>query len=274
MSTIYDRPEHGRLREQVARFVAREVEPHALAWDEAGCTPREVLRKMGALGWLGLRYPARVRRRRRRHVDQRSCSQEALARSTFGGFVITVLVHTDMASPHLVHAGTPAQLERWLPRITRGELHHRGGGHRAGRRLGRRRRSARARTPSSDGDHYVLDGSKMFITNGVHADLVFVAARTGTHRRRQGLARHLDLRRRAAARRAFASGARSRRRLARVGHRRAGVRRLPRAGSQPARRGERRLLRRDEELPGRAHRAGRDGRGPLPDRPRADACST
>ena len=56
MDTIYLTPEHALLREQIARFVAREVEPHALAWEEAGHTPRDVLRKMGAAGLLGLMY--------------------------------------------------------------------------------------------------------------------------------------------------------------------------------------------------------------------------
>ena len=70
--------------------------------------------------------------------------QEALSRSTSGGFVVTVLVHTDMASPHLPHAGNAEQKARWLPAIYRGELHHRGGGDRARRRLRRRRGSARA----------------------------------------------------------------------------------------------------------------------------------
>ena len=56
--TIYTRPEHVELRRQVARFLAQEVEPNALAWDEQGYTPRDVLRTMGALGWLGLTAPA------------------------------------------------------------------------------------------------------------------------------------------------------------------------------------------------------------------------
>ena len=174
MTTIYDRSEHADLREQVARFIAREVEPHALAWDEAGMTPRDVLRRMGALGWLGLRFPARYGGADA-DMTTNVVFQEALARSTSGGFVITVLVHTDMASPHLVHAGSPAQLERWLPKITRGECitavavtEPDAGSDVAALRT----RALR------DGDHYVLDGSKMFITNGVHADLVFVAART------------------------------------------------------------------------------------------------
>jgi acyl-CoA dehydrogenase len=174
VTTIYDRSEHADLREQVARFISREVEPHALAWDEAGMTPRDVLRRMGALGWLGLRFPAQYGGAEA-DMTTNVVFQEALARSTSGGFVITVLVHTDMASPHLVHAGSPAQLERWLPRITRGECitavavsEPDAGSDVAALRT----RAVR------DGDDYVLDGSKMFITNGVHADLVFVAART------------------------------------------------------------------------------------------------
>jgi len=174
VTTIYDRSEHADLREQVARFIAREVEPHALAWDEAGMTPRDVLRRMGTLGWLGLRFPAQYGGAEA-DMTTNVVFQEALARSTSGGFVITVLVHTDMASPHLVHAGSPTQLERWLPKITRGECitavavtEPDAGSDVAALRT----RAVR------DGDDYVLDGSKMFITNGVHADLVFVAART------------------------------------------------------------------------------------------------
>ena len=56
MESIYLTPEHELLREQVARFVAREVEPHALAWEDAGMTPRDVLRKLGNAGLLGLMY--------------------------------------------------------------------------------------------------------------------------------------------------------------------------------------------------------------------------
>jgi acyl-CoA dehydrogenase len=102
--------------------------------------------------------------------------QEALSRSTSGGFIITVLVHTDMASPHLVNAGNAEQKRRWLPEICRGECitavavtEPDAGSDVASIRTRARRES----------DHYVLDGSKLFITNGVHADLYFVAARTG-----------------------------------------------------------------------------------------------
>lgn len=56
MDNIYTTPEHALLRDQVARFIEREVEPHAATWEEGGCVPREVLRKMGAAGFFGLMY--------------------------------------------------------------------------------------------------------------------------------------------------------------------------------------------------------------------------
>jgi len=133
-----------------------------------------VLRKMGALGWLGLMYPVE-------HggagadMTTNVVFQEALSRSTSGGYIITVLVHTDMASPHLAHGGSPEQKSRWLPPIITGELitavavsEPDAGSDVAAVRT----RAVR------DGDDWVLNGSKMFITNGVLADLVFVAART------------------------------------------------------------------------------------------------
>ncbi len=173
-ASIHDRPEHAELRRQVARFVAQEVEPNALAWDEAGFVPRDVLRKMGALGWLGLCHPAEHGGADADMITN-VVFQEALSRSTSGGFVVTVLVHTDMASPHLVHGGSDEQRARWLPQIVAGECitaiavtEPDAGSDVA---------SIRSRA-TRDGGDYVLDGTKMYITNGVHADLVFVAART------------------------------------------------------------------------------------------------
>ncbi len=173
------RAEHADLRRQVARFVQQQVEPNALAWDEAGRVPREVLRKMGTLGWLGLRYAPEFGGAGSDTVTS-VVFQEALSRSTSGGFVITVLVHTDMASPHLANAGNAEQKARWLPSICRGECitavavtEPDAGSDVASLRT----RAVR------DGGAYVLDGTKMFITNGVHADLYFVAARTDAHAR-------------------------------------------------------------------------------------------
>jgi len=171
---IHDRPEFEDLRRQVARFVAQEIEPNALAWDEAGFVPREVLRKMGALGWLGLRYAPEFGGAGSDMLTS-VVFQEALSRSTSGGFVVTVLVHTDMASPHLAHTGNAEQKARWLPAVCRGECITAVAVTEpdAGSDVARMRTRA-----VRDGADYVIDGTKMFITNGVHADLYFVAART------------------------------------------------------------------------------------------------
>ena len=179
MKSIYETAEHELLRDQIARFIAKEVEPHATAWEDAGMVPREVLRRMGQAGLLGLMYEGQYGGGEGDALTNLVFA-EALSQSTFAGFIITVLVHTDMASPHLHHAGTPAQKARYLPGVTSGELitavgisEPGAGSDVAGIRTNARR----------EGDEWVINGTKMFITNGVHADLYFVAAKTGPGRR-------------------------------------------------------------------------------------------
>ena len=178
MNNIYTTPEHELLREQVNRFITREVEPHAAAWEEAGCVPREVLRKMGDAGLLGLMYASEYGGGEADALTNLVFA-EALSQSTFGGFIITVLVHTDMASPHLHHAGSAAQKAKYLPGVVSGELITAVGISEpgAGSDVAGMRTTARR-----DGDDWVINGTKMFITNGVHANVYFVAAKTGTAR--------------------------------------------------------------------------------------------
>ena len=179
MKTIYDCPEHELLRDQIARFIAREVEPHGAAWEEAGMVPRDVLRRMGQAGLLGLMYDEAYGGGEGDALTNLVFA-EALSQSTFAGFIITVLVHTDMASPHLHHAGSAEQKAKYLPRVTAGEMITAVGISEpgAGSDVAGIRTSARR-----EGDEWVLNGTKMFITNGVHADLYFIAAKTGPGRR-------------------------------------------------------------------------------------------
>src|SRR4051812_35073122 len=118
--SIYDTPEHELLRDQVARFIAREVEPHGQAWEEQGFVPREVLRRMGAAGLLGLMWEPEYGGAGADALANLVFA-EALSQSTFAGFVITVLVHTDMAGPHLHHAGTAAQKLKYQRALAAGE---------------------------------------------------------------------------------------------------------------------------------------------------------
>lgn len=162
------------LRDAIRRYVEKEIAPKAHAWEEQGFVPREVLRDMGRMGFLGLRY---AEEHGGGALDARATAllAEELGRSTFSGFAITVLVHTDMASPHLVNAGTKEQIARYLPSIIAGEKITAVAVTEpdAGSDVKSIRTSARR-----DGGDWVLKGTKMFITNGALADLYFVAAKT------------------------------------------------------------------------------------------------
>jgi acyl-CoA dehydrogenase len=171
---IYFDEQHRQFRDNLRRFLDQEVVPRAAAWEESGMVPREVLRRMGELGYLGVRYPEQYGGSALDTVYSAILAEE-LGRSTFGGFAVTVTVHTDMASPHLANFGSPEQLQRFLPPLIRGEkvcavavTEPDAGSDVAGIRT----RAVR------DGDHWVINGSKMFITNGVHGDLYFVGAKT------------------------------------------------------------------------------------------------
>ena len=175
MTSLPDRSEETELlRDQVRRFIAEQVLPNGDQWEHDGAVPREVLKEMGALGLFGIRYPEKYGGA---ELDARTTAAfaEELGRSTYGGFAITVLVHTDMASPHLANAGSDDQRDRYMPGIVSGEtisavaVTEPGAGSDV---AGIRTRAERS------GNGWVLNGSKMFITNGQLADVYFVAAKT------------------------------------------------------------------------------------------------
>src|SRR4051812_40457703 len=114
-------PEHEMLRDQVRRFVEEEIKPRADAWEEDGFVPREVLRRMGALGFFGIRYPAEYGGSEM-DVLATVVLAEELGRCTYGGVAITALVHTDMASVHVFNGGTGEQRARWMPGLIAREV--------------------------------------------------------------------------------------------------------------------------------------------------------
>jgi acyl-CoA dehydrogenase len=177
INQLYFSDEQNMLREQIRRFVEQEVVPHAEAWELDGHVPRAVLKKMGDLGFLGIRYPEEYGGSNMNTLGSVILAEE-LGRSTFGGFAVTVTVHTDMASPHLANFGNKAQKDKYFPDLIAGRkicavgvTEPDAGSDVAGIRT----------TAVADGDHYVLNGSKMFITNGVKGDIYFIAAKTDTH---------------------------------------------------------------------------------------------
>jgi acyl-CoA dehydrogenase len=167
--------EHEMLRDQVRRFVEEEIKPYGENWEQQGFVPREVLRRMGSLGFFGIRYPEAYGGSEMDTLGSVVLAEE-LGRSTFSGVAITALVHTDMASVHVFNAGTDAQKLRWMRKIVAGEAicavavtEPDAGSDVKGIHTTARKTDA----------GYVLNGTKMFITNGVHADLYCVAAKTG-----------------------------------------------------------------------------------------------
>ena len=174
MRNAYMTDEFEAIYEQTVDFVAKEVTPHGDAWEEAGKVPREVLHQMGELGMFGLRIPEEHGGLGLGMLASATFS-EALGASTFAGFDVTVLVHTDMAGPHLINSGNDEQLAEWVPKMLAGEAifsigvsEPDAGSDVAGIRT----------TAVKDGDGWRINGRKMYITNAVYGDLTIVAART------------------------------------------------------------------------------------------------
>ena len=174
MRNAYMTDELEAIYEQTVDFVAKEVTPHGDAWEDAGKVPREVLHQMGELGMFGLRVPEEHGGLGLGMLASATFS-EALGASTFAGFDVTVLVHTDMAGPHLINSGNDEQLAEWVPKMLAGEAifsigvsEPDAGSDVAGIRT----------TAVKDGDGWRINGRKMYITNAVYGDLTIVAART------------------------------------------------------------------------------------------------
>jgi acyl-CoA dehydrogenase len=174
--------QHEMFRATVRAFVDKEIAPHVEAWEQAGRMPRWIWPRMGELGLLGVEYDEKYGGAGADLLTSAVLHEEC-ARSRSGSFAMAVGVHCDMASPHLYWTGAEALKTRYLPAICRGEkltaiaVTEPGGGSDV---AAIRTRAVR------HGDHYVVNGSKMFITNGATADLFFLAARVeaGDHGRR------------------------------------------------------------------------------------------
>jgi acyl-CoA dehydrogenase len=172
--SIYFTDVHRMLRDQVRRFVTDEVVPHIAEWETRGYVPREVLQRMGALGLFGIRYPTAYGGAALDTIATVVVAEE-LGRSTCGGFAVTALVHSDMASPHIARFGSAAQVSHYLPPIIRGDMITAVAVTEPDAGSDVARISTRARRVEG---RYRIDGRKMFVTNGVYADLYCVAART------------------------------------------------------------------------------------------------
>ena len=175
MTDPFRTPERTALRETTRRFVEKEVLPHLDDWERAGELPRDLHRKAGELGLLGVAFPEDAGGGGGDVLDAMTVTEEIHYTGGSGG-LIAGLFTSGIALPHIAHAGDPAQIERWVRPTLAGELigslavtEPDGGSDVANVRT----------TAKRDGDHYIVNGAKTFITSGARADFVTTVVRTG-----------------------------------------------------------------------------------------------
>jgi acyl-CoA dehydrogenase len=172
---VIDTEERRALRETVGRFAAREVVPHLPEWERAGEIPREVHARAAAAGLLGIGFPEEVGGAGGDLVDTLVLTEELIGAGGSSGVMAALFTH-GIALPHLVAAGDPRQVDRYVRPTLAGEtigslaVTEPDGGSDVG---ALRTRAVR------DGDHYVVNGGKTYITSGARADFVVTAVRTG-----------------------------------------------------------------------------------------------
>ena len=176
--------EHHQFRASFRAFVARELAPSYLQWESDGIMPREIFAAAGSHGFLGMAVSELYGGGGVRDFRFNAVIAEELAAAGIGGAGLGLTLHNDITTPYFTEYCTPVQAARWLPGIASGALvtaiamtEPGTGSDLAGI----------ATTAVRDGDTYVVNGSKTFITNGINADLVIVAVRTDPESRHNGL---------------------------------------------------------------------------------------
>jgi acyl-CoA dehydrogenase len=170
--TVFE-AEHEQFREVVREFLAREVAPHAQAWEAAGIVDREVYRAAGKHGVIGFNVPEQFGGGGEADFRFNAIVAEELA--TAGPGTPAFTLHNDIVAPYLTSLASPEQQQRWLPGFAAGDLI----GAIAMSEPGAGSDLAGVRTHAErDGDDWILSGSKTFISSGINADLVIVVTRT------------------------------------------------------------------------------------------------
>ena len=164
--------DHEAFRDSVRRFIEREIVPHHAAWEDQGYVDREIWRKAGANGLLCQTMPEDYGGA---GVDKLFSIVQIEELTRAGCTGIGFGLHSEIVAPYLLRYGTEAQKQRWLPRLASGDTI--GAIAMSEPAAGSDLQGIRT-TAIRQSDHYLLNGSKTFITNGWHADLVIVVAKT------------------------------------------------------------------------------------------------
>lgn len=173
MSSDLFQPEHDVLRKTLQDFIDNELAPHAEEWEAAGEVPREIFKRMGDLGYLGMRYPEEYGGGD--DVLAEAVLHEEMARCRSGGVGADIGAHVAISMPHVLHYGTDAQKEKYLIPGIKGDWI----GCLAITEPDAGSDVAAIKTKAvRDGDNWVINGAKTFITNGARCDFMVLAAKT------------------------------------------------------------------------------------------------
>ena len=171
---MYFDDDHKLFRESVRKFIEKEVKPHADTWEAERHIPKDILKKMGEMGYLGLLFPEEYGGNRV-NFGFSVVFLEEIARSYMGGFTTMISVHTYMAINHIFKAGSEELKQKYLAPSIRGEKLAALGitEPNAGSDV-----SAILTTARKEGDEFVINGSKTFISNGYYGDFITLACKT------------------------------------------------------------------------------------------------
>ena len=176
--------EHELFRASFRQFVDKEMVPHHLEWERAGIVDRDVFRAAGSHGFLGMAIPEQYGGGGVDDFRYNLVIAEETQRAGLGGAGLGISLHNDICLPYFLRYCSDEQRERWLPGIASGELITAIAMTEPG--IGSDLASM-STTARRDGDVYVVNGSKTFITNGINADLVITAVKTDPGERHRGM---------------------------------------------------------------------------------------
>ena len=179
-------PEHQDYRESVRRFIAEEILPHQQQWERDGIVPRALFEAAAQKGMLAMQVPEAHGGPGVADFRFNQILSEEIGISGVTGTGLGITLHNDICLPYFLRFADDAQQARWLPGIADGSLITALAmtEPEIGSDLAAMRTTAIA---TDDGDAYVVNGSKTFITNGINADLVILAAKTDPAQRHAGI---------------------------------------------------------------------------------------
>ena len=181
--TIFE-DEHDLFRESFRRFVAEEISPNLEVWEEAGIADRSLFTSAGRHGFLGMAIPESLGGGGVDDFRYNLVIIEEVQRAGAGGAGLGLTLHNDICLPYFLTLADDDQKARWLPGIASGELITAIAMTEPG--IGSDLASMTT-TAVRDGDHFVVNGSKTFITNGINSDLVIVAVKTDPTQKHAGM---------------------------------------------------------------------------------------